>query len=34
MEEELENTRSELSYYKRKSDEQAEVIDDLRKKER
>jgi vacuolar-type H+-ATPase subunit I/STV1 len=34
MEDELESTKSELSYYKRKSDEQSEVIDELRKKER
>lgn len=34
MEEELNKTKGELVYYKRKSEEQEEVIDDLRKRER
>lgn len=34
LESELANTKNELNYYKRKSQEQDEVIDELRKKDR
>jgi len=34
MEEDLEKTKVEMLYYKRKSEEQKEVVDELRKKER
>lgn len=34
MEQEMEALRAEMTYYQRKSHEQAEVIDDLRKRER
>jgi hypothetical protein len=34
METELDKTKTDLSYYKRKSDEQSEIIEDLRKRER
>jgi hypothetical protein len=34
METELDKTKTDLIYYKRKSDEQSEIIEDLRKRER